>query len=109
MNMNRWVDERLAVLDDGREWQPEPRLALTRLRELDRRARVRRRWGWAGAVAACLALMAFIVVYCVVFGTGIYYIFRLLLQGPSPSRVLPLSIRDLDAGHSGRRPMSAVE
>ena len=61
------------------------------------------------AQAVSLALMAFIVVYCVVFGTGIYYILWRLAQGPSPSPVQPSAIREFDACHSGRRPMSAVE
>jgi len=61
------------------------------------------------AQAVSLALMVFILVYCIVFGTGIYYIFRLLLQGPSSSHVPPSEIPELDADHSGRRPMSAVE
>jgi len=61
------------------------------------------------AQAVSLALMVFIVVYFVVFGTGIYYIFRLLLQGPSPTPGQSAQIPELDADHSGRRPMSAVE
>jgi protein-disulfide isomerase len=60
MNVNRWVDDRLAALDDGSEWQPEASLARARLRDLDRQARIKRRWAWATAAAACLGLLAFI-------------------------------------------------
>jgi protein-disulfide isomerase len=60
MNVNRWVDDRLSVLDDGGEWQPDASLARARLQNLDRRARTKRRWAWATAAAACLGLLAFI-------------------------------------------------
>jgi protein-disulfide isomerase len=60
MNVDRWVDDRLAALDDGSEWQPEASLARARLRDLDRQARIKRRWAWAAAAAACLGLLAFI-------------------------------------------------
>jgi protein-disulfide isomerase len=60
MNVNQWVDDRLAALDDGSEWHPEASLARARLRDLDRQARTKRRWAWATAAAACLGLLAFI-------------------------------------------------
>jgi protein-disulfide isomerase len=60
MNVNRWVDDRLAALDDGSEWQPEASVARARLRDLDRQGRIKRRWAWATAAAACLGLLAFI-------------------------------------------------
>jgi protein-disulfide isomerase len=60
MNVDKWVEDRLAALDDGSEWQPEAALARARLRDLDRKARTRRRWAWATAVAACLGMMAFV-------------------------------------------------
>ena len=60
MNVNRWVDDRLAALDDGSEWQPEASLARAQLQSLDRQARIKRRWVWATAAAACLGLLAFI-------------------------------------------------
>jgi len=60
MNVNGWVDDRLAALDEAGEWQPDASLARARLRDLDRRARTRRRWAWATAAAACLGLLAFI-------------------------------------------------
>jgi len=60
MNVNRWVDDCLEALDDGSEWQPEASLARARLRDLDRQARIKRRWAWATAAAACLGLLAFI-------------------------------------------------
>jgi protein-disulfide isomerase len=60
MNVNRWVDDRLAVLDDGSGWQPDASLARARLQNLERQARIKRRWGWATAAAACLGLLAFV-------------------------------------------------
>jgi protein-disulfide isomerase len=60
MNVNRWVDDRLAALDDGSEWQPDTSLARARLQNLDRQARIKRRWAWATAAAACLGLLAFV-------------------------------------------------
>jgi len=60
MNDNRWVDGRIAALDDGSDWQPDASLARVRLRDFDRRARTRRRWAWVTAAAACLGLLAFL-------------------------------------------------
>ena len=59
MNVNRWVDDRLAALDDAGEWLPDTAGARARLRDLDRQARIKRRWAWATA-AACLGLLAFL-------------------------------------------------
>lgn len=56
----------------------------------------------AGRLTASLAI--FVVVYCVVFGTGIYYLLRLLAAGPQPepptheeprTPMRPLSASDL--------------
>jgi protein-disulfide isomerase len=60
MNVNHWVDDRLAALDGGAEWQPDVARARARLRDLDRQARIKRRWAWATAAAACLGLLAFV-------------------------------------------------
>ena len=56
-----------------------------------------------------LSLMAFVIVYCVVFGTGIYYILRLIHEGPALPEALPRprSLPDMD--RSGRRPLIAAE
>jgi len=59
-NEGRWVDERLASLEPGAEWKPDPERGLSRLH--DRRRAARRHtieWvvaGMAGA-AACVALV----------------------------------------------------
>jgi cytochrome d ubiquinol oxidase subunit I len=59
--------------------------------------------------SASISLMIFVLVYCVVFGTGIYYIFKLLAAGPS-DEALPISAPGLRAAaSSGRRPMAAVD
>jgi peroxiredoxin len=57
---SRWVEQTLAALQDGEEWQPDVRSALTRF--LEKRAEknwVWRRWAVAAtvAVAACLFAM----------------------------------------------------
>jgi len=56
-----WVDERLAMLDPGAEWEPNVTAGLLRLREL----RVRGSWSsksWllatTGALGVCICLMA---------------------------------------------------
>jgi len=61
MDLERWVDERLATLHHSSEWQPNAGKGLARLRE--RRDTVigrRRRWTWAAAMATagCLGAMA---------------------------------------------------
>jgi cytochrome c biogenesis protein CcmG/thiol:disulfide interchange protein DsbE len=61
-NNDQWVEERLASLRPGGDWQPDTSRGLARFRE--RRENVSHRpwrWGWlaAGAIAAGLPLMAF--------------------------------------------------
>ena len=56
-NDSSWVDERLAKLDAPSGWQPNSGAALTRLRQRDRAAGVRRKWRrWlmVAALAECL-------------------------------------------------------
>jgi cytochrome d ubiquinol oxidase subunit I len=55
----------------------------------------------AGSVATTLAL--FVLVYCVVFGTGIYYLFRLWRQPPSAVMITSAT----PPGPASRRPLSA--
>ena len=56
-----------------------------------------------------LSLMTLVITYCIVFGTGIYYILRLIHQGPpSPdARPRPMSPPEID--QTGRRPLAVVE
>jgi cytochrome d ubiquinol oxidase subunit I len=49
-----------------------------------------------------VSLFVFVIVYTLVFGTGIYYLLKLLKHGPA----LPGSADD--ANHTARRPLSAV-
>jgi peroxiredoxin len=60
LNVGRWVDDRLAALSPGGEWQPNVHRGLTRLRQKVERVGGRRRWAWvaAGAMATCISLMA---------------------------------------------------
>jgi protein-disulfide isomerase len=60
MNMNRWVDDRLARLDEPAVWQPDAARAHARLREMDRRSKTRRRWAWLAVAAASLGLLTFV-------------------------------------------------
>ncbi|MGF6778392.1 cytochrome ubiquinol oxidase subunit I [Paraburkholderia sp. GAS334] len=56
-----------------------------------------------------ISLMAFVVVYFLVFGTGVYYMLKLMRSGPSlPGHThdgLPASTPD----HTARRPLSAAD
>ncbi|HJT89737.1 MAG TPA: TlpA disulfide reductase family protein [Bryobacteraceae bacterium] len=61
VNLSRWVDEEVAGLGPGPDWEPDAQRGLALLR--GRRAKGngnRRRWTWvaAGAMATCLWLMA---------------------------------------------------
>ncbi len=58
-NTARWVDERLAALDAGAAFRPDPARALARVEARDRRYRVvRRRWFWAFAAALVVGLIS---------------------------------------------------
>jgi cytochrome bd ubiquinol oxidase subunit I len=61
------------------------------------------------AQSAGLSLTAFVIVYFLVFGTGIYYIVRLIQKGPElpngPNRVLSFP----GFARAGRRPLNAAE
>jgi peroxiredoxin len=55
--ISSWVDERLATLHSGNEWQLDTVAALARLRTMqDTRSSIRRRWAWAAAAAVGFAL-----------------------------------------------------
>ena len=56
-----------------------------------------------------VSLMIFVIVYCLVFCTGIYYILKLLRIGPAYEDAGPRSASAADANSSGRRPLAAVE
>ncbi|WP_322102913.1 cytochrome ubiquinol oxidase subunit I [Paraburkholderia sp. J41] len=64
-----------------------------------------------------VSLMAFVVVYFLVFGTGIYYLLKLLRTGPAaPAATTGTPPHDarpphsaLDANQTARRPMSAAD
>lgn len=61
------------------------------------------------AQSAGLSLLIFIMAYCLVFGTGIYYIFKLILAGPGQEEdraSVPTPAKPTDA--SGRRPLAAA-
>ena len=57
-----------------------------------------------------VSLMAFIIVYCLVFGTGIYYILRFIREGPvvpdAPRSPVARPVMDID--RTGRRPLAAA-
>jgi peroxiredoxin len=59
--LNSWVDERLASLNPGNDWQPNTAAAFARLKELHSTGSwLSRRWTWAAAaaLAACLCFLA---------------------------------------------------
>jgi len=61
-NTARWVDDHLAGLDPGADWNPDPARGLARLRDKQRASR-RHRMEWIAAslagAAACVALVLF--------------------------------------------------
>lgn len=60
--------------------------------------------------SAGLSLLIFVMVYFLVFGTGIYYIVKLINEGPPlPGEAEPVSAPSEDATVSGRRPLAAVK
>jgi cytochrome d ubiquinol oxidase subunit I len=56
-----------------------------------------------------VSLMIFVIVYFLVFCTGIYYILKLLRLGPPSDDAAPRPVPGADANSSGRRPLAAVE
>jgi cytochrome d ubiquinol oxidase subunit I len=56
-----------------------------------------------------VSLLVFVIVYCVVFGTGMYYILRLIRQGPALPGAQQLSILQPNVDGSGRRPLVAAK
>lgn len=58
-----------------------------------------------------ISLMAFVFVYFLVFGTGIYYLLKLMRSGPALPGQAAHASHDShdDPSHTGRRPLSAVD
>ncbi|KVN85366.1 cytochrome ubiquinol oxidase subunit I [Burkholderia ubonensis] len=56
-----------------------------------------------------ISMMAFVVVYFLVFGTGVYYMLKLMKAGPALPDVPHDDKPDTRPDHTARRPMSAVE
>ncbi|HEY3599787.1 MAG TPA: cytochrome ubiquinol oxidase subunit I [Paraburkholderia sp.] len=57
-----------------------------------------------------LSLLIFVMVYCVVFGSGIYYIFKLIRTGPQAGdEHSPSTTVTHDDQASGRRPLAVAE
>jgi cytochrome d ubiquinol oxidase subunit I len=52
-----------------------------------------------------ISLLVFVIVYTLVFGTGIYYVLKLLARGPRRGVAMP-SAENIE--HTARRPMSAA-
>ncbi|MFM0609736.1 cytochrome ubiquinol oxidase subunit I [Paraburkholderia sediminicola] len=56
-----------------------------------------------------VSLMIFVIVYFLVFCTGIYYILKLLRLGPQHGNAAPHPAANDDVNSTGRRPLAAVE
>jgi cytochrome d ubiquinol oxidase subunit I len=60
-----------------------------------------------------ISLMAFVIVYFLVFGTGIYYLLKLMRSGPAlPGQTphgVPGDSHGTRAGRPAHRPMSAAD
>lgn len=54
-----------------------------------------------------ISLFIFVVVYSLVFGTGIYYLLRLLRQGPQPETPQPMDTHH--AAQAGRHPLQGAD
>ncbi|MGE8539201.1 MAG: cytochrome ubiquinol oxidase subunit I, partial [Acinetobacter sp.] len=55
-----------------------------------------------------LTLIIFVLVYCVVFGVGIYYMLRLMHKGPEFIHSTPPHEIDSDVIQASRRPLSSI-
>jgi Cytochrome bd-type quinol oxidase, subunit 1 len=55
-----------------------------------------------------LTLIIFVVVYCVVFGVGIFYMLRLMHRGPEFIHSRPHHESDSDVVQASRRPLSSI-
>ncbi|CAG4926733.1 cytochrome ubiquinol oxidase subunit I [Paraburkholderia saeva] len=56
-----------------------------------------------------ISLMAFVVVYFLVFGTGVYYMLKLMRNGPTPPGHTPDVLPGNSPDHTARRPLSAAD
>ena len=56
-----------------------------------------------------LSLIIFVVVYCVVFGIGIYYILKLMRKGPEFIHADPELHGDMAVIQASKRPLSSIE
>jgi peroxiredoxin len=96
-----WVDERMATLDPGAEWEPDATAGLLRLRELrGRRSWISRRWLLAatGTLGICICLMALpspkvLAHRCLECSVAVWQ--SLLPSAPAQSDLKPPSRRSL--------------
>jgi len=56
-----------------------------------------------------ISLMAFVVVYFLVFGTGIYYMLKLMRAGPALPGQTPHGVPEHVPNQTARRPLSAAD
>ncbi len=56
-----------------------------------------------------LSLIIFVLVYCVVFGIGIYYMLKLMYKGPEFVHSTPTYHADIAVIQASKRPLSSIE
>jgi len=96
-----WLDERLAALDSGGEWEPDVTAGLSRLRELRFRGNwISGRWLWAatGALGLCICLIVLpspkvLAHRCLECSVAVWH--SLLPSVPTQSGLKPPSERSL--------------
>ena len=56
-----------------------------------------------------LSLIIFVLVYCVVFGIGMYYMLKLMYKGPEFVHSIPTYHADIAVIQASKRPLSSIE
>jgi protein-disulfide isomerase len=105
MNDERWVQERLRVLDAGNDWRPNAGVALAGLQRRDRRRRSwQRGWIWSTAMASVGAVVMLALpapAKCALVGVG--------CQRPRPAAMQILAAPAVAVDSASHTPDTAVK